>query len=155
MSKKEKKEIISYFEISESEIQSLDAELKELKLDLYRFLLGYKNFIEDNLDGLDSSIIKKIKTSIKIRTGHLTEKIKELKEDQDSDEAFTNNRWIVNAKIKEDYFGEMNEVILPSAFVYARYKRDELKKADIDADKLEMVEKMFSRDLDSDGDFDK
>jgi hypothetical protein len=139
-------EILTYFGIDKNSTKDLQKNLDMLWLDLFKFLWGYKNFIENNLSWLNPSILAKIKESIKIKVLLINKKIEELKKKEKNLNEFKNNRWIVNNLI-QDLFKNLNTQVLPSALA--------LVKNNWDTAKLKKTKEMFACNLTDDGDFDK
>lgn len=158
LSENEKKAILDYFWIKESEVKDLMKNLEVLWLDLFQLLNWYKNFIETKLVWLNGNILSKIKEAIKRKTLLINSKIDELKTKEmdkyKSLDNFKNNRWIVNNEIKE-LFEKINFQILPSAFVLVESKKTSEWKSAYEREKFKRINDMFDSDLTSDGDFDK
>lgn len=149
----EKNELISYFKIDKSKINTLIADLESLNLNLFQLLAWYKNFIETKLTWLDGWYKDKIIDSIGKKVLLINWKISDLKNDDTYAWDFENNRWIVNSEIK-DIFKNINFQVLPGAFFLSNYDKDKKYTKD-QKEKIKRLEEMFKSDITEEGDFDK
>jgi len=95
-----------------------------LGLDISQYLSGYKDYIENDLADLEPEIKEKIIASIWIRISRLWDIVQKIKK-QHPDE-ISGQRWILNTKV-QDNLGEINDKILPSAFMLQEYSKAENK----------------------------
>lgn len=95
-----------------------------LGLDISQYLSGYKDYIENDLADLEPEIKEKIIASIWIRISRLWDIVQKIKKEHPDD--ISGQRWILNTKI-QDNLGEINDKILPSAFMLQEYSKAENK----------------------------
>ncbi|MDC0506172.1 hypothetical protein OAN96_01105 [Candidatus Gracilibacteria bacterium] len=147
-------------------------------------LSSYDKYMSSKLDGLSPSILAKIKQSIGMRVQNLGDKIDSVEErmnDLGEQDTPRNFRWVVNGAIK-DAFSEIDNKILPSALLLAKYTNETNKESFIEKaikdmnhqysdqmpkdtvkkhltrdfkHKIEQIEEMFAAELDTDGQFDE
>ena len=125
------KEIQEYFNTQGLEKINSSIEKNWLNLDINKFLSTYMNYIENNLIWLDEKIkqkiiksisnkLKELQDIINQRIAWVDEEIEEWDEKPENrQKEIRNQRWIINSSL-QDLFSDINEKILPSAYILAK-----------------------------------
>ena len=100
-----------------------------LNLDISQYLSGYKDYIENDLAELQPEIKNKIIASIWIRISKIWDIVQKIKKNNPEDIA--GQRWILNVKIQDNLW-EINNKILPSAFMLQEYSKAESREVFIE-----------------------